>query len=54
MGEGVYRKRKLWAAGGRIELEALVLDPWASRRKSFRRSKQVVSYSELNPREISS
>jgi len=33
MGQGVYRKRKLWATGGRAELEALVLDPWASRRR---------------------
>jgi len=33
MGQGVYRKRKLWAAGGRTELEALTLDPWASRRR---------------------
>jgi len=110
MGQGVYRKRKLWAAGGRTELEALTLDPWASRRRRellaildrldpslaeldravaqeaeqrpaarglmeqpgvgpvtalmfvltigpverFRRSKQVVSYLGLNPRESSS
>jgi transposase len=110
MGQGVYRKRKLWAAGGRSELEALALDPWASRRRGellavldlldpslaeldravareaeqhpaarylmeqpgvgpvtalmfvltigpverFRRSKQVVSYLGLNPRESSS
>src|SRR5215467_2969803 len=110
MGQGVYRKRKLWAAGGRRELEALGLDPWASRRRRelleildrldpllaeldravaqeaepgaaacclmeqpgvgpvtalmfvltigpverFRRSKQVVSYLGLNPRESSS
>jgi transposase len=110
MGQGVYRKRKLWAAGGRSELEALTLDPWASRRRRellavldlldpslaeldravareaeqhpaarylmeqpgvgpvtalmfvltigpverFRRSKQVVSYLGLNPRESSS
>jgi transposase len=33
MGQGVYRKRKLWAAGGRAELEALALDLWASRRR---------------------
>ena len=33
MGQGVYRKRKLWAAKGRTELEALGLDPWASRRR---------------------
>ena len=110
MGQGVYRKRKLWAAGRRTELEALALDPWASRRRQellalldrldaslteldravakeaeqrpaarglmqqpgvgpvtalmlvltigpverFRRSKQVVSYLGLNPRESSS
>ena len=110
MGQGVYRKRKLWAAQGRTELEALALDPWASRRRRellaildgldaslaeldravdkeaqqnpaarslmeqpgvgrvtalmfvltigpverFRRSKQVVSYLGLNPRESSS
>ena len=110
MGQGVYRKRKLWGAGGRTELEALGLDPWASRRRQelleildrldaslgeldravareakqrpaacclmeqagvgpvtslmfvltigpverFRRSKQVVSYLGLNPRESSS
>ena len=110
MGQGVYRKRKLWTAGGRTELEALGLDPWASRRRQelleildrldpilaeldravaqaaeqrpaarclmeqpgvgpvtalmfvltigpverFRRSKQVVSYLGLNPRESSS
>jgi len=110
MGQGVYRKRKLWAAGGRSELEALALDGWASRRRQdllamldrldpslteldravaqeaeqrpaarclmeqpgvgpvtalmfvltigpverFRRSKQVVSYLGLNPRENSS
>ena len=33
MGQGIYRKRKLWSAGGRTELEALGLDPWASRRR---------------------
>ena len=110
LGQGVYRKRKLWAAEGRTELEGLGLDPWASRRRQelldildrldpclaeldravakeaeqrpatgclmeqpgvgpvtalmfvltigpverFRRSKQVVSYLGLNPRESSS
>jgi transposase len=110
MGQGIYRKRKLWTVGGRTELEALRLDPWASRRRRellaildrldpslaeldravaqevdqrpaarglmeqpgvgpvtalmfvltigpverFRRSKQVVSYLGLNPRESSS
>jgi transposase len=33
MGQGVYRKKKLWAVGGRSELEALTLDPWARRRR---------------------
>src|SRR5262249_21721129 len=107
---GICRKRKLWTAKGRAELEALALDPWASRRRRellaildrldpslagvdravaqeaeqrpagrglmeearggpgtrlmfvltigaverFRRSKQVVSYLGLNPREGSS
>jgi len=110
MGPGVYRKRKLWAAGGRTEREGLALDPWASRRRQeqlaildrldpclaeldravakeaeqrpaarclmeqpgvgpvtalmlvltigpverFRRSKQIVSYLGMNPRESSS
>ncbi len=110
MGQGICRKKKLWAARGREELEALGLDPWASRRRQelleildrldsslaeldravikeaegcpaalrlmeqpgvgpvtalmfvltigpvarFRRSKQVVSYLGLNPRESSS
>jgi transposase len=110
MGEGVCRKKKLWTKKGRIELESLKLDPWASRRRQelltmldqmdaslkefdqavsqqaeqnsaavllmthpgvgpvtslafvltlgpverFERSKQVVSYLGLNPREHSS
>jgi len=33
MGQGIHRKRKLWTTGGRTELEALRLDPWASRRR---------------------
>lgn len=33
MGEGVCRKKKLWTKKGRIELEGLKLDPWASRRR---------------------
>src|SRR5215471_2544618 len=33
MGHGICRKRKLWTTGGRTELEALRLDPWASRRR---------------------
>jgi transposase len=33
MGQGVCRMKKLWAPAGRKELEALALDPWASRRR---------------------
>jgi transposase len=33
MSQGVCRKRKLWSGRGRAELEALRLDPWASRRR---------------------
>jgi transposase len=33
MGQGVCRKKKLWSAVGRKELEQLALDPWASRRR---------------------
>jgi len=33
MSQGVCRKRRLWSAGGRRELEALRLGPWASRRR---------------------
>lgn len=33
MGQGLCRKRKLWTTIGRRELEALRLDPWASRRR---------------------
>ena len=110
MGQGVCRKKKLWASSGRAELKALGLDPWARRRRQelleildrvdpslaeldravaqeaehrpaarylmqqpgvgpvtalmfvltigpierFQRSKQVVSYLGLNPRESSS
>ena len=110
MGEGVCRKKKLFTKKGRVELESLHLDPWASRRRQellhlfdqleasveefdqavaaeaeqnaaavmlmthpgvgpvtslafvltigpverFARSKQVVSYLGLNPREYSS
>jgi transposase len=31
--QGLCRKRKLWSRVGRRELEALTLDPWASRRR---------------------
>jgi transposase len=110
MGEGVCRKKKLFTKKGRVELESLALDPWASHRRHellqildqfdasrheldhavaeqaeqnpaavllmthpgvgpvtslafvltigpvgrFQRSKQVVSYLGLNPREHSS
>ena len=33
MGQGICRKKKLWTAGGRKELEGLPLGPWASRRR---------------------
>jgi transposase len=33
MSQGVYRKKKLWGNMGRRELESLVLDPWAGRRR---------------------
>lgn len=33
MGQGLCRKKKLWSKVGRAELEALPLDPWASRRR---------------------
>ncbi len=33
MGEGICRKKKLWSAKGRAELEALVLGEWATRRR---------------------
>jgi len=34
LNQGVQRKRKLWSATGRQELEALPLLPWASRRRT--------------------
>jgi len=34
MSQGVCRKRKLWSAKGRAELESLALLPWASRRRT--------------------
>lgn len=33
MGQGLCRKKKLWSTAGRLELEALRLGPWASRRR---------------------
>ena len=34
MSEGVCRRKKLWRARGRVELEKLALGPWASRRRA--------------------
>jgi len=33
IGQGLCRKQKLWSKVGRRELEGLVLDPWAHRRR---------------------
>ena len=33
IGQGLCRKQKLWSKLGRMELESLVLDPWANRRR---------------------
>jgi transposase len=33
MGQGLCRKKKLWSARGRTELQGLTLGPWASRRR---------------------
>ena len=33
MGQGLCRRKKLWARVGRMEQEGLVLDPWASLRR---------------------
>ena len=33
MGQGLCRKKKFWSKAGRQELEALALEPWASRRR---------------------
>jgi transposase len=33
MGQGIYRKTKLWSSRGRKEVESLALDPWAGRRR---------------------
>jgi len=33
MSQGICRKRKLWSARGRAELEGLTLGPWATRRR---------------------
>ena len=46
MSQGVCRKRKLWSARGRQELEGLRLGPWASRR----RQELVDLLDQLGPR----
>jgi transposase len=33
MGQGIYRKTKLWSSRVRKEVESLALDPWAGRRR---------------------
>jgi transposase len=33
MGQGIYRKKKLWANQGREEFKHVALDPWADRRR---------------------
>jgi transposase len=43
--QGLCRKRKLWSRVGRRELEALALDPWASRR----RQELLQLLDQLNP-----
>ena len=45
MGQGICRKKKLWAPAGRKELEALALDPWANRR----RRELLAILDQLNP-----
>jgi transposase len=45
MSQRLCRKRKLWSQVGRRELEALVLDPWASRR----RQELLQLLDQLNP-----
>jgi len=45
IGQGLCRKQKLWSKVGRRELEALVLDPWANRR----RQDLLALLDQLNP-----
>jgi transposase len=45
MSQRLCRKRKLWSQVGRKELEALALDPWASRR----RQELLQLLDQLNP-----
>jgi hypothetical protein len=33
IGHGLCRKQKPWSKAGRMELEGLVLDPWAHHRR---------------------
>jgi transposase len=33
MGQGLYRRKKLWASQGREEFKRVALDPWADRRR---------------------
>jgi transposase len=45
IGQGLCRKQKLWSKAGRLELESLLLDPWASRR----RDELLQLLDQLNP-----
>jgi transposase len=45
IGQGLCRKQKLWSKVGRRELEALLLDPWAHRR----RQELLQLLDQLNP-----
>lgn len=45
IGQGLCRKTKLWSKVGRRELDALVLDPWANRR----RQELLQLLDQLNP-----
>ena len=45
IGQGLCRKQKLWSKVGRKELENLLLDPWASRR----RQELLELLDQLNP-----
>ena len=46
IGQGLCRKQKLWSSAGRKELDALLLDPWAHRR----RQDLLQMLDQLNPR----
>ena len=45
IGQGLCRKQKLWSKVGRLELEGLLLDPWAHRR----RQELLELLDQLNP-----